>query len=283
MGDHQRLLARHKIIEERKEWLEKYNNAQQEAAIESKRKEIEMQKAEEAKRLQIEREEREKQRKENEIKDIQAKHTRDKIAQLANTEIGKKVLEGMQAEEIAKMDADEIMAKQVEDLERAKRLEEIPLLKLQFEEFKEEAKVVWEEQEEDRIEGEKNQRGSDVENRDRMVRMREDKDKYLDSLLKERKNVFEKKITEFNDLMADERKTRLERRKEERLEERRRKWMREREEEEQTKKDELAIKEREEREAREAIEKEKEKEEYEKKKAELEEVERKKREKEREI
>merc|ERR1712123_36589 len=119
--DHQRLLARHKIIEERKEWLEKYNNAQQEAAIESKRKEIERQKAEEAKRLQIEREEREKQRKENEIKDIQAKHTRDKIAQLANTEIGKKVLEGMQAEEIAKMDADEIMAKQVEELEKEKK------------------------------------------------------------------------------------------------------------------------------------------------------------------
>merc|ERR1711976_435330 len=89
--DHQRLLARHKIIEERKEWLEKYNNAQQEAAIERQRKEIE-------------------------IRDIQAKHTRDKIAQLANTEIGKKVLEGMPAEEIAKMDADEIMAKQVEEL-----------------------------------------------------------------------------------------------------------------------------------------------------------------------
>merc|ERR1712130_289326 len=65
--DHQRLLARHKIIEERKEWLEKYNNAQQEAAIESKRKEMEKQKLEEAKRLQIEREERERQRKENEI------------------------------------------------------------------------------------------------------------------------------------------------------------------------------------------------------------------------
>ena len=39
-----------------------------------------------------------KQRKENEIRDIQAKHTRDKIPQLANTEIGKKVLEGMPAE-----------------------------------------------------------------------------------------------------------------------------------------------------------------------------------------
>merc|ERR1712142_131850 len=195
---------------------------------------------------------------------------------------------------------DEIMAKQVEELEkekkelqvrlkaqekkvdhleRAKRLEEIPLLKLQFEEFKEEAKVVWEEQEKDRIEGEKKQRASDVENRDRMVRMRDDKDKYLESLLKERKNVFEKKIAEFNVLVAEERKIRLERRKEER----RRKWMREREEEEQRRRDELAIKEKEEREAREALEKQREKEEYEKKKAELEEIERKKREKEREI
>lgn len=124
--------------------------------------------------MQIERDEREKQRKENEIRDIQTKHTRDKIAKLANTEIGKKVLVGMFAEEIAKMDADAIMAKQVEELEkekkkvqvclkaqgkkvdhleRAKRLEEIPLLKLQFEEYKEEAKIVWEEQEKDRIEG----------------------------------------------------------------------------------------------------------------------------------
>ena len=302
--DHQRLLARHKIIEERKEWLEKYNNAQQEAAIESKRKEMEKQKLEEAKRLQIEREERERQRKENEIKDIQAKHTRDKIAQLANTEIGQKVLDGMKAEDIAKMDADEIMAKQVEELEkekkelqvrlkaqekkvdhleRAKRLEEIPLLKLQFEELKEEAKVVWEDQEKDRIEEEKKQRASDIENRDRMVRMRDDKDKYLESLLKERKNVFEKKITEFNVLVDEERKIRLERRKDERQEERRRKWMREREEEEQRRRDELALKEREEREAREALEKQREKEEYEKKKAELEEIERKKREKEREI
>ena len=71
--------------------------------------------------MQIERDEREKQRKENEIRDIQTKHTRDKIAKLANTEIGKKVLVGMFAEEIAKMDADAIMAKQVEELEKEKK------------------------------------------------------------------------------------------------------------------------------------------------------------------
>merc|ERR1719153_1338149 len=170
---------------------------------------MERRKAEEAKRLKDEQEEREKQRKENEIKAIQAKHQKDKIAQLKNTEFGKKVLDKMAEEEIAKMDADEIMARQVEELEkekkelqvrlkaqekkidhmeRAKRAEEIPLLKLQFEELKEEAKVVWEEQEKDRIEEEKKERASDIENRDRMVRMRDDKDKYLESLLKDGKN-----------------------------------------------------------------------------------------------
>merc|ERR1712228_664999 len=151
--------------------------------------------------------------------------------------------------------------------ERAKRLEELPLLKAQFDDFKEEAKTVWEEQEKERIEMEKTNRTSDVKNKERLIRMKTDKEKYLESLLKERKNIFEKKQSEFETLVAEERKTRLERRKEERIEERRRKWMREKEEEEQRRRDELAIKEREEREAREAIEKQREKEEYEKKKA----------------
>ena len=45
--DHLRLLARHKIIEERKEWLEQKNNAQQSAEIEKQRKEMARQKQEE--------------------------------------------------------------------------------------------------------------------------------------------------------------------------------------------------------------------------------------------
>merc|ERR1712107_760478 len=77
--------------------------------------------------------------------------------------------------------------KNVDHTERAKRQEEIPLLKQQFEEFKEEAKQVWEEQK-DRIENEKARRENDVKNCDRMGRMRADKDQYLEGLLKERKN-----------------------------------------------------------------------------------------------
>merc|ERR1711962_1194597 len=292
--DHQRLLARHKIIEERKEWLENVNNAKMEDAVKKQQEELTKQKMEEAKRLAVERELRDKERKEQEFKAIQAKHNQDKIKQLAQTDIGKKVLGQLDQDTIAQMDADDIMAKQVEELEkekkqdhieRAKRLEELPLLKLQFEEFKEEAKLLWEEQERERIEEDKLKRASDVANRDRMARMKEDKDKYLTSLLNERKSVYEKKAAEHQILVEEERKIRLEKRREERVEDRRRRWRQEREEEEQKKRDEIALQEKEEREAREAEEREREKErekvrekekaeEYEKRKAEMDEIER---------
>lgn len=114
--------------------------------------------------------------------------------------------------------------KKVDHLERAKRLEEIPLLKLQFEEFKEESKVLWDEQEKERIEKEKEQREVDIVNRDRLARMTADKDSYLESLLKDRKNLFDKKQSEFEAQVAEERSMRLQRRKEERMEDRRREW-----------------------------------------------------------
>merc|ERR1712066_59210 len=165
--DHLRLLARHKIIEERKEWLEQKNNAQQSAEIEKQRKEMERQKQEEKLRLDRERDEREKQRDAEKHREIQDKVRKEKVSQLASTEMGRDILKGKTMEEIETMDADDIITAQVQELEkrkkelqvrlkkqdknvdhieRAKRQEEIPLLKLQFEEFKEEAKQVWEEQ-----------------------------------------------------------------------------------------------------------------------------------------
>merc|ERR1719394_2000300 len=117
-------------------------------------------------------------------------------------------------------------------IERAKRLEELPLLKTEHEELKEEAKKLWAEQEKERIEDLKTNRENDVINRDRMARMREDKDKYLTNLLKERKSVYEKKAQEHQALVEEERKVRLEKRKEERQEDRRRRWRQEKEEEE---------------------------------------------------
>merc|ERR1712110_1215542 len=175
-----------------------------------------------------ERDEREKQRDAEKHREIQEKVRKEKVSQLASTEIGREILTGKTMEEIAEMDADAIITAQVHELEkrkkelqvrlkkqeknvdhieRAKRQEEIPLLKLQFEE---EAKQVWEEQEQERIELEKANRANDVLNRDRMKRMAVEKDMYLEGLMKERKNVFEKKLADFNAHLGEERAKRLE-------------------------------------------------------------------------
>jgi len=287
--DHLRLLARHDIIEKRKEYLEKCNTEQQKEKM--KQQEIrEMEKKkQEQQRLKEEWEKREKRRKEEEIRDIQIKHTMDKIAQLKNTEVGKKILDKMNEDEIAKMDAEEIVDRQVQEMEkekkelqvrlkaqekkvdhmeRAKRLEEIPLLKVQHDVLKAERKQAWEEQELERITKEKDQRKSDVVNKERLGKMIADKEKYLDGLIKERKNVFEKKLKEFQVLQKEERAKRLEVRKEERKEERRQRWIKEKEEEEQRRRDEEAKKIKEEEERKEAERRKLEQEEYERRKKE---------------
>jgi len=287
--DHLRLLARHDIIEKRKEWLERCNTEQQKEKMKKQEiREREKKKAEEA-RLKEEWEKREKRRKEEEIRDIQAKHTQDKINQLKNTEFGKKVLDKMDEEEIANMDADEIMARQVEELEkekkelqvrlkaqekkvdhmeRAKRTEEIPMLKTQHEVLSAERKQVWEEQEAERILKEKEQRELDVLSKKRLDRMSGDKDAYLAQLIGERKNIFEKKLKEFTEIYKEDKERALEQRKEERKEERRLNWMREREEEEQLRRDEEAKVRREQEERLEQERIQREEEEYQRKKAE---------------
>ena len=149
--DHQRILGRHKIIEERKEYLEKlstYREAEEARKAEAALRE--QQKLEEE-RLKQEREERERQRAQEQLREIQKKHIEEKMQQIAQTEIGKKVLNKMDEKELAELDTEAIMIKQVEELEkekrqlierlkgqekkvdhleRAKRKEEIPLIKV---------------------------------------------------------------------------------------------------------------------------------------------------------
>merc|ERR1740128_889190 len=254
--EHVRLLSRHKIIEERKEYLEKcHTELLKEKSRQHEIQEREKRKAEEA-RLKAEKEMREKKRKEEEIKEIQVKQAADRIAQLKATTIGKKVLEKMDEEEIAKMDHEEIVAKQVEELnkekkelqvrlkaqekkidhlERAKRVEEIPMLKEQ-----------WTQEEKTRIENEKEQRKNDMESKIRMEKMAEDKAVYQETLVQERKTVYEKKLQEFQEFFDEEKAKRLEARMVARVEERKRTWIREREEEILRKKEEEEERKREE-------------------------------------
>jgi translation initiation factor 3 subunit A len=160
--EHERILGRHKIIEDRKEKLEKMSiqrDAEEQRKIE---KQLREQQKQEEERLRLEREERERQREQERFRQIQQQHIQDRLQQIAQTEIGKKFLDKMDEKEIAELDTDQIMAKQVEELERekkelmtrlkaqekkvdhverAKRKEEVPLLKAAFEVDKEYDKV----------------------------------------------------------------------------------------------------------------------------------------------
>lgn len=75
----------------------------------------------------------------------------------------------------------------MDHLERAKRKEEIPLLKEAFEADKEDDKVMWRAREQDRIKQAVADREAAVKVRDRLLRMKDDKEAYLDALLKARK------------------------------------------------------------------------------------------------
>ncbi|XP_040583278.1 eukaryotic translation initiation factor 3 subunit A [Lepeophtheirus salmonis] len=265
--DHERVLQRQKAIEDRKELLEKkaYDLAVEEEY--KKEEQLREQQILEEKRLQAEREEREERKKEEEIRQIQQRHIKEKVNQIAQTDIGKKVLEKMDEKEIAELDADQIMARQVVELERekkdlimrlksqdkkidhferAKRQEEIPLLEQQFQKDLENDKIFWVKKEDDRIAQTKEERKIALATQSRLFRIKEDKDKYLENILKERKSVFETKLAEFNKLVKTERAKRLAERKEMRKIERREKWIKDMKEVKQKIRDEKIKMEREE-------------------------------------
>merc|ERR1712226_1197325 len=303
-GDHQRILARRKLVEDRKVYLEELNNHREKEEARKKAKELEEQQKLEEERLKQEREERERQRNQEQLREIQRKHIQEKMDQIAQTEIGKKVLNKMDEKELAELDTEAIMIKQVEELEnekrqlvarlkaqekkvdhleRAKRKEEIPLIKAAMVKDEEEDRIIWKNKEEERIKNSITEREESVKTRDRLVRMKEDKNAFMEKLLKERKEEFDTKLSDYNKMVEEERADRMKERKETRKEERRQKWLDEQEEERQRKQDEELKREREEKERLAREEKEREEEEYARHKAKMDEMEAKKLQKEREM
>lgn len=258
--EHQRILQRQKIIEDRKEFIEKLNI---EREVEEQRRLDEttrQQKLAEQKRLDAETEERERKRLESEIQLIKEKNLKDKMAQISQTEHGKKILKKLDETAIKELDAEQIAAKEAEELirerkelqsklkqqekktdyfERAKRIEEIPLIEKYLENKSVEDKKFWEEQEKSRIENSKAERLNAVAQQERLKRMHPDRDVFLSNLRTERNSMYLDKVKEFNIRLEDERKKRMIQRVQERREERRRAWIHEREEEERRKQEEL--------------------------------------------
>ncbi|XP_076368873.1 eukaryotic translation initiation factor 3 subunit a [Tachypleus tridentatus] len=257
--EHRRILERQQIIEERKELMENldYQKEEEERKLMEERQQ-KLREAEEV-RMAKEAEERTKQRILQEQNEMKKKVVLEKIEQLKKTELGARIFEGLEEEELEKLDPEDILTKQVEQLdrerkelqaklrkqekkidhlERAKRLEEIPYLQKAYEEFKVENEKRWYEEEEERIKQLIAKRKIAVQNRNRLAHMKEDKDEFVNKLKAERLSVYKEKLAEFEKMLAEARKVRLKERKEKRKEERCRKWIKEKEEEEQRKRDE---------------------------------------------
>lgn len=302
--EHARILMRRQTIENRKEELEHLNDQREreeyEQQEEVRRRAMEAEMA----RLEKEAKERERQRQIAEAKDIQKKHALERIEQLKKSELGARVVQKIDEEDLANMDVDDIMQKQVEQLEkekkelqerlrnqekkidhmaRARRSKEIPLLEKQFDEEHVKSRDFWEQQEIERIAKVKEDRELELVTRDRLQRMKKDRQEFIGVLKDKRKKHYKEKLAAFEKNLLEERKKRLADRKEERKAERRNKWVKEREEEKQKAIDEALKREREEKERLEKEQKEQEEKEYEEKLAKLEEIAAKQREREREM
>uniref|UniRef100_UPI00398EE453 eukaryotic translation initiation factor 3 subunit A n=1 Tax=Pristiophorus japonicus TaxID=55135 RepID=UPI00398EE453 len=302
--EHQRILARRQTIEERKERLESLNVQREKEEMELREAELQKVRKAEEERLRQEAQEREKERLLQEHENIKRKHVRERLEQIKKTELGAKAFKDIDIEDLEELDPDFIMAKQVEQLEkekkelqerlknqekkidfyeRAKRLEEIPLLKKAFEEQRIQDMELWELQEEDRITNMKVEREKALEHKNRMSRMMEDREMFLTKLMASRRTVYEEKLKNFQDKLSEERNMRLEERKKQRKEERRKTYYIEKEEEAQRLEEEKIIKEREEKERSEREKREAEEREYQEKLRKLEEIEKKRRQRELEI
>uniref|UniRef100_A0A5F8HG80 Eukaryotic translation initiation factor 3 subunit A n=2 Tax=Monodelphis domestica TaxID=13616 RepID=A0A5F8HG80_MONDO len=252
--EHQRILARRQTIEERKERLESLNIQREKEELEQREAELQKVRKAEEERLRQEAKEREKERILQEHEQIKKKTVRERLEQIKKTELGAKAFKDIDIEDLEELDPDFIMAKQVEQLEkekkelqerlknqekkidyfeRAKRLEEIPLIKSAYEEQRVKDMDLWEQQEEERITTMQLEREKALEHKNRMSRMLEDRDLFVERLKAARQSVYEEKLKQFEERLAEERRNRLEERKKQRKEERRVTYYREKEEEEQ--------------------------------------------------
>ncbi|TRY92235.1 hypothetical protein DNTS_024068 [Danionella cerebrum] len=302
--EHQRILARRQTIEERKERLESLNIQREKEELEQREAELQKVRKAEEERLRQEAKDREKERIMQEHEQIKKKTVRERLEQIKKTELGAKAFKDIDIEDLEELDPDFIMAKQVEQLEkekkelqerlknqekkidyfeRAKRLEEIPLIKKAYEEQRIKDMELWELQEEERITNMKIEREKALEHKQRMSRMMEDKENFLSKIKAARSFIYEEKLKQFQERLVDERKTRLEERKKQRKEDRRKAFYLQREEEAQRIREEQLKKEREERERLEQEQREEEEREYQERLRKLEEQERKQRARQQEI
>lgn len=239
--EHMRILDRQNIIEQRKEMIEQLGIIREQ----DKRKKIEEEEAKrreaEAIRMKEENLERERIKREKDEMELRKQITMDQLKKMKDA-IPDLDLDDLDDEELAKLKPQDLHQKRVEQLEkerreqlnkqkklerkvdhfeRAKRLEEIPLLQQQYEESRIVDREIWVKCEQVRIEAIKEERLLALKERERFQRVQADKEEFTRSVVDSRHSEYLEKVQQFEKIVEEERKKRLNARREKRIEERR--------------------------------------------------------------
>lgn len=253
---HHEILKRQDYIEEKKEELEQKSLEREE----NERRLVEEQqlhkRLQEEERMKREMEDRLQMRKLQESEELKRRMALDTIETLRSTEAGQKILEIYNEKDLYDLKLDEIRSKQYEQLEkerreqlarqqklekkidhieRAKRIEEIPLLLEQYEKEKKENKEIWEKLEKERIEQLIADHKLALEHKDRLLRMSDEASKFSAEVEKSRANEYQKRLEEWQVRFEALKRERLAERAVKRKEERRHKYLRELREKEEEK------------------------------------------------
>lgn len=236
--EHDAILARQGLIEERKKQLELLGHKlEQEERLRQEAKQRKLAK-EELLRLQQEKELRENQIKEREMHERISMSTRQKIeAAGLNIELdglnpkemsnlwqdvaGKKV-EQAKKEQKEQYQKQRRLERKIDHLERAKRLEEIPLLEKEYEKWREIDKKMWDECERQRIADVRAECELAKTLSQRLAKMKEDAQKFAAVVNEAHQATFESRIADFEAKIEQERAARLDalraKRRQERIE-----------------------------------------------------------------
>uniref|UniRef100_A0A6G1SGM1 Eukaryotic translation initiation factor 3 subunit A n=1 Tax=Aceria tosichella TaxID=561515 RepID=A0A6G1SGM1_9ACAR len=259
-AEHAAILSRYNLIEERKKQLEILGvRMEQEERLRQEAKQRKLAE-EEHQRMQLEKENRERQMKDRESNEIQSMAAKQRVEAI-----------GLKEDfEQAKKEQKELFQKQrrlerkIDHLERAKRLEEIPLLEKEYEKWRELDRKIWEECENQRIQDFLAERELAKTLSQRLRKLKEDAEQFASKVSDRHQAIYEARLIEFNAKLEQERVKRLEARKIKRREERRNQWLKEKEKAEE---DRRRQKEEEKRRIREEEERRREKEEEDRRRA----------------
>lgn len=229
--EHEAILARHSLIEERKKQLEILGvRMEQEEKLRQEAKQRKLAE-EENQRLQQERENRErllKDKETNEIKTLVAKQKIEASGLKDDLEQAKREQKELQQKQRR-------LERKIDHLERAKRLQEIPLLEKEYEKRKDVDRKIWQECEDQRIADILAEHELAKTLSKRLHKMKADAEAFAAMVNEKHQAAYELKIAAFEENLANEKTLRMQARRIKRRDERRTQWLTEKKKEEESK------------------------------------------------